>query len=139
MSRFHQLIACFPPGATFTMKVVVLLPSLLSFTGCAIHYFDKDSGTEHLWGFGHMKMKYLPPHEGIQAVVTGTETIGLSIGAGQQDYHIGAGWDYRRQILVSSNAMLRLEWPDGDFYNVRLGTTPPFEQDSNEHMKEESK
>ena len=94
--------------------------------GCAVHYFDKKTGTEHLWGFGHMKMKIAPQNEGVQAVVKGTETLGFNLAAGQEDYHIGLGWDYRRQIVVSSNASVRLEWPTGDFFNVRAGSIPPF-------------
>jgi hypothetical protein len=73
-----------------------------------------------------MKMKAGPPSEGVQAVVKGTETLGASIGAGQEDYHIGVGWDYRRRIVIASNATVRLEWPSGDFFNVRVGTAPPF-------------
>ena len=73
-----------------------------------------------------MKMKAAPPCEGVQAVVKGIETLGFNMGAGQEDYHIGAGWDYRRRIVISSNTAVRLEWPNGDFFNVRVGTAPPF-------------
>jgi hypothetical protein len=102
----------------------LLLVSLHS--GCAIHYYDKESATEHLWGFGHMKMNAGPPNEGVQAVVQGTETLGLNIGAGREDYQVGAGWGSRRRIVVSSNASVRLEWPNSDFFNVRIGTRPAF-------------
>ncbi len=101
-----------------------------ALTGCALHYYDTRSGTEHVWGVGHMKMKVSPPNEGVQAVVKGTETLGLSLAAGQEDYHIDLGWDYRRRIVVASNAMVRLEWPNGDFFNVRAGTAPPFAANS---------
>jgi hypothetical protein len=107
---------------------LVIIGSFAS--GCAVHYFDTKSGTEHLWGFGHMKMKVVPPNEGVQAVVKGTETLGFNLAAGQEDYHIGLGWDYRRRIVVSSNAAVRLEWPNGDFFNVRVGTIPPFATNS---------
>lgn len=99
-------------------------------TGCAVHYYDKKNGTEHLWGFGHLKMKAPRPDEGVQALVTGTETLGFAIGAGEEEYHIGVGWDYRRRIVISSNATVRLEWPNGDFFNVRVGTVPPFATNS---------
>ena len=108
------------------MNLALVGGALLLSTGCALHYFDPKSGTEHLWGFGHMKMKAAPPSEGVQAVVKGTETLGLDLGAGQDDYRVAAGWNYRRQILIGSNASVRLEWPDGDFFNVRVGTLPPF-------------
>ncbi len=108
------------------MMVTLLVSLLTQAIGCAVHYYDTKSGTEHLWGFGHMKMKAPPPNEGVQTVVKGTETLGLSLGAGQEDCHVGLGWDYRRRLSVSSNATVRLEWPTGDFFNVRVGTVPPF-------------
>src|SRR5712691_2685924 len=76
-------------------------------TGCAVHYYEKSTGTEHLWGFGHLKMKFAPPSEGVQAVVRGTETLGFNLAAGQEDYQVGLGWDYRRRIVIGSNAAVR--------------------------------
>jgi len=73
-----------------------------------------------------MKMKMAAPNEGVQALVKGTETIGFNLSAGREDYHIGLGWDSRRRILISSNAAVRLEWPNADFFNLRVGTIPPF-------------
>ena len=108
------------------IKLLALCCELLFTPGCAVHYYDRTSGTEHLWGFGHLKMKAAPPNEGVQALVKGIETLGVNLGAGQEDYHIGLGWDYRRRIVISSNAAVRLEWPNGDFFNVRVGTAPPF-------------
>lgn len=118
-------------GSNFgAVKWLALLCGLFFISGCALHYYDKKSGTEHLWGLGHMKMKAAPPNEGVQAVVKGTEMLGFHIGAGQEEYHIGLGWDYRRRIVISSNATVRLEWPNGDFFNVRVGTAPPFATNS---------
>lgn len=71
-------------------------------------------------------MKVLPPNEGVQAVVKGTETLGFNLSAGKEDYHIGLGWDYRRRMDISSNAAVRIEWPNSDFFNIRVGTVPPF-------------
>jgi len=115
---------------SFQRTFLALCFALPPLCGCAMHYYDKATGTEHLWGFGHLKMKSAPPNEGVQAVVKGTETLGFSLGAGQEDYHIGLGWDYRRRIVVGSNASVRLEWPNGNFFNVRVGTVPPFATNS---------
>src|SRR5882672_10117791 len=111
----------------FILKGGGLLCGLLFLSaGCAVHYYDKNTGTEHLWGFGHLKMKINSPNEGVQAVVKGIETLGFDIGAGQEEYYISLAWDYRRQIMISSNTSVRLEWPNGNFFNVRVGTIPPF-------------
>lgn len=99
----------------------------IMWAGCAVHYYDKTTGTENLWGFGHLKMKIIPPNEGIQGVVQGSAMFGLNIGAGQDEYHFSFGWDSCRKITMSSNAMVRLEWPNADFFRVRLGTAPPWE------------
>ena len=107
-----------------------MLLLLCQNTGCAVHYYDRETGTDHLWGFGHMKMKAAPPNEGVQATVKGIETLGFNVGAGLEEYHIGLGWDCRRRILISSNASVRLEWPNGDFFNMRVGTAPPFATNS---------
>jgi hypothetical protein len=96
------------------------------FSGCAIHYFDPRTGAEHLWGFGHMKMKSAPVDDRAEMVVTGVETLGVSIGAGRDNSHVMAGWNNQQRIVLSTNTSVSLAWPDEDFFNVRLGRTPPF-------------
>lgn len=106
--------------------------SLALTTGCAVHYYDKRTGTEHLWGFGYMKMKVLPPCEGVEAVIKGTQIAGLKIGADDEGFALVAGWDKCRRIYLNpTNCSVRLEWPDGDFFNVRVGSLPPFRTNSN--------
>lgn len=111
-------------------SLVALATLLASTAGCAVHYYDKSTATEHLWGFGHFKMKAAPPNEGVLAFVNGVETLGFDLGLGQEDRHISVGWDLSRRITISSNAAVRLEWPNGDFFRVRVGTAPPFRSSS---------
>lgn len=124
--RLRATIAPFSTGFAFAFLRFTLPATWLFLAGCAVHYYDPKTGTEHLWGLGHMKMKAAPPNEGVLSLVKGTETLGFNLSAGREDYHLGVGWDYRRRIVVSSNAAVRLEWPNGDFFNVRVGTAPPF-------------
>ena len=114
------------PSPSFALLLLAGFAISSLLTGCAVHYFDPKSGTEHLWGFGHLKMKALPSNEGLQAIVKGTETLGLNLAAGPDDYHIGVGWNYYRRMDISSNAAVRIEWPTSDFFNIRIGTKPPF-------------
>ena len=93
--------------------------------GCALHYYDRKTGTENLWGVGHLKMAVRPSDEGLSAVVKGTQTIGLGLGLGHTDYYLIAGWNDQRSITVASNASVRLEWPNADFFNVRVGADFP--------------
>ncbi len=115
----------------------ILIIALLSFPlpGCAIHYFDPETGTEHLWGIGHMRMKSIAPTEDVRAVVHGTETLGVAFGHLRQEgyLHLGA---QRRQVLevLDADTSVRFEWPDSDFFNVRVGSELPgeFVQDAKE-------
>lgn len=93
--------------------------------GCAVHYYDKSTGTEHLWGFGHLKMAVQPSSEGVRAVVKGTQTLGLGFGLGREDYFLSAGWNNQRILKVADNTSVRFEWPTADFFNVRVGTNFP--------------
>jgi hypothetical protein len=93
--------------------------------GCAVHYYDKATGTENLWGFGHLKMAVHPSDEGVAAVVKGTQTLGLGLGVGRQDYYLTAGWSNQRYITVAENTSVRFEWPNADFFNIRVGTNFP--------------
>lgn len=106
--------------------LMVIIQILLN-AGCAVQYFDITTQTEHLWGFGHLRMKAVPANEGVQAVVKGTEILGASVKLGAEDYQLMFGWDRTSQMkLVSEGTSLRLEWPDSDMFKVRVGTSPPF-------------
>jgi hypothetical protein len=96
------------------------------FTGCAIHYFDTKTGTEHIWGFGHMKMKAAPKEEGLQAIVRGTDVLGLSMGSADNQAYLTLGWHNIQRIdIVAESTAVRLEWPNSDFVNVRIGSEFP--------------
>lgn len=100
---------------------------ILQNAGCAVQYFDTTTQTEHLWGFGHFKMKTLAPTEQVQATVKGVEIIGASIKAGADDYHLMFGWNSTTQMnVLSEGASVRLEWPNSSLFSVRVGSKPPF-------------
>jgi hypothetical protein len=118
--------------------------ALLLFSGgCALHYYDKSSATEHLWGFGHMKMRAVPQRHdeppfsnAVIAFVTGVRTAGLNFGAGSEFAGIGAGWDSRSRLIIrAEGAEFFLLWPTNtvrlpqdlkDFFTVRVGSDCPF-------------
>jgi len=102
----------------------------MCMSGCAIQYYDSATQTEHLWGFGHMKMRVAPPVDGVQALYKGKEVIGASIGFGGVDDHFLLGWNsYKQLTIIGKSTSIRLEWPDSDLFNVRVGTCPPFLKD----------
>ncbi len=99
--------------------------------GCAVHYYEEDTGIEHIWGVGHMKMKASKPREGLQAVVYGADTLGVSVGkAAQHGYFLTAGWQRFEFIdILKEGVAIRLERPDSTFANVRVGSKFPGDRD----------
>lgn len=130
------------PGTWPIVHAVVWLGLVLAgLTGCAVHYYDPKTGTEHLWGFGHLKMRAVPrqsehpPFTNAPiAYVTGVRTLGLNLGAGQEFAGLAAGWDSRsRVVIVAENAHFCLLWPTNtiwwpyglrDLFTLRIGDPP---------------
>jgi len=62
------------------MRFSFVLSALLLFSpGCAFKYYDQKSGTYHLWGIGHVRIKSIEPREGARAVIIGEQLFGLGI------------------------------------------------------------
>ena len=104
--------------------VVVLLG--LSSHGCAIQYFDPRSGTEHLFGIGHMAMRVQPSQDGIKAVADRTDDLGFSVGTTPEGFQLGVGWNARQRVqMIDPDAQVCMAWPVGSFLDVRVGTSFP--------------
>lgn len=130
-STFRSAQSAGPNSSSFSLHLsqltnVFLVISVLFASGCAIHYYDPETGAEHIWGFGHLVMKASAPKEGHRAIVRGTDTIGFSAGnLGGQGY-LTLGWQNQRMItIVSESTAISLEWPDSDFLRVRVGSDWP--------------
>ena len=107
--------------------IIVYSVFMLITSGCAIHHYDEVTGTEHIWGFGHLKMKIAPPSEGLQAIVRGTDVLGLSFGQADRQTYVTAGWHRTQRLdVIAESTSVRYEWPDSDFSNVRIGSKFPF-------------
>jgi hypothetical protein len=112
---------------------LVLNCGLLLFPGCGVHHYDAETGIEHLWGFGHLRMKAPAMADG--PVVAGTDMIGLNVSAGSEQYGVGIGLDSRSRVTVPSDGkMLSLEWPTNvsrfpramrDLFIARIGEDVP--------------
>jgi len=120
-------------------RIMLIASVFFVLTGCAVHYYDTATGTEHIWGFGHMKMKATKPNESLQAVVYGTDTIGVSIGKAANQNYLTIGWQNLEYIdILKESTSIRLEWPNSDFINVRIGSKFPKDEKPsiNERKKE---
>jgi hypothetical protein len=120
-ARFDILIR---HGRVHVAILLILFATLAG--GCAIHYYDPDTGTEHLWGIGHMRMKVGETNEGVRAVVTGTDTVGLAGGSAPSERYIAIGWQRLSRLQVlDADTSIRLEWPSADLTSVRVGSGLP--------------
>jgi hypothetical protein len=100
----------------------------LAMQGCAVHYFDSKTGTEHIWGFGHMEMKATMPHDGLKAVVRGHEIIGAGVGWVDGRPGLILGWEHQQRLdILESNTVICLEQPTNGLLNTRVGTNFPFQ------------
>jgi hypothetical protein len=99
----------------------------LLLSSCAIYYRDRDTGAEHIWGFGHLSVKTLPPNEGKQALVQRMTLTGIAVGMDNGSLGVSAGYDRREHILVfDENAAMTIErHPSNDFFNFKIRTHPP--------------
>jgi hypothetical protein len=101
-----------------------LVTVLIVFSGCAVHYYDEETGAEHVFGFGHLVMKVSVPEGSHQAIVTGTDIVGLGLGKNKEGGYLTLGWDKRRWIeIIDGNTTVDFIWPDGNFLNTRVGTS----------------
>ncbi|MHB8522851.1 MAG: hypothetical protein ACYDH9_19115 [Limisphaerales bacterium] len=133
------------PSANPTLLMALALcATAFLLPGCAVHYYDKTTGTEHLWGFGHLEMRAVPQRgdrppftNAVVAFVTGVRTLGLNFGAGDDFAGVAAGWDSRsRLVITAKDSHFYLLWPTNTiwlpkalsdhFFNVRVGPDFPF-------------
>jgi hypothetical protein len=97
-------------------------------SGCAVHYYDSETQSEHVWGIGHMMLKATVPKEGLKATVRGTALSGISIGIADKGTHFTVGYEKQQLIEITDrDTSIKLEWPRGDFLNLRIGSEWPGE------------
>lgn len=126
-----------------SISLLITLGFLLS--GCAIYYRDRDTGAEHIWGFGHLAVKTIPPHEGKQALVQRMTLTGIAVGMDNGSLGVSAGWDRREHILIyDENVAVTIQRPpSNDFFYFKIGTYPSdlgyFQSNTSTQDKKEPK
>jgi hypothetical protein len=107
--------------------------------GCAIQYYDPETGINHVWGLGHMSMKMSPPNERLQAVIRATSVLGLSIGRTHDRTYLTLGYDSEQQTdIVAESTSVRLEWPASDLFNLRAGSNWPATRSGRTYLNREA-
>ncbi len=107
-----------------SISILIVFGFLLS--GCAVYYRDRDTGAEHIFGFGHLSVKTIPPHEGKQALVQRMTLTGIAVGMDNGSLGMSAGWDRREHILIyDENVAVTIQRPpSNDFFQFKIGTYP---------------
>lgn len=117
-------------------RLSILTASVLA-SSCAIHYYDKESEAEHIFGFGHLVMKASSPKNSHQAIVQGSDIWGLGLGTKDNGAFFSLGWDSVRKIkIIDKNTIVDLRWPDSDFFNTRIGSSFPGKTPNKNYTQE---
>lgn len=89
--------------------LMLFLPVLL--TGCAVQTFDEETGTVHLWGFGHLALSTQKPltKDSLQAVSVTTDTLGVRLDHTHFNSGLGLGYQGTQvTYVVKDNAALKV-------------------------------
>jgi hypothetical protein len=114
-------------GVRLAMKIFVLFLAFNVFSGCAVYYRDRESGAEHIWGFGHLATKVTPPLEGKKALIQKMTLTGVAVGIDNGSLGISVGYDEREHLLIyDENTAISIQRPPSDDYLFfKIGTYPP--------------
>lgn len=106
------------------LTLSIALGSFLS--SCAIYYRDRESGAEHIWGFGHLTMKVSAPYEEKQALIQRSSLTGIAAGMDNGALGISVGYDQREHILIyDENTAITIQRPpSNDFFFFKIGSLP---------------
>ena len=133
-----------PSPFRLTLRIVIFVIVGFQLAGCAVYYRDRESGAEHIWGFGHLATKVTPPLEGKKALIQKMTLTGVAVGIDNGSLGVSVGYDEREHILIydENTAIAILRPPSNDFFYFKIGTYPPdLEKSSNtshSHTKKES-
>lgn len=108
------------------LKIIILVIMGLHVAGCAVYYRDRESGAEHIWGFGHLAMKVTSPLEGKKALIQKMTLTGMAVGIDNGSMGASVGYDEREHILIydENTAITIQRLPSNDFFYFKIGTYP---------------
>jgi len=109
-----------------TLRIIIFVIVGFYVAGCAVYYRDRESGAEHIWGFGHLAMKATPPLDGKQALIRRATLTGIALGIDDGSFGMSVGWDQRERIIVyDENTAITIQRPpSNDFFYFKIGTYP---------------
>ncbi|NKB82590.1 MAG: hypothetical protein GKS05_12020 [Nitrospirales bacterium] len=115
-------------SAPFRLMLRIIIFVIVGFhvAGCAVYYRDRESGAEHIWGFGHLAMKVTPPLEGKKALIQQMTLTGVAVGTDNGSFGVSVGYDEREHLLIydANTAIAIRRHPSNDFFYFKIGTDP---------------
>lgn len=102
-----------------------LIAVTVAASGCAIRYYDRTNGAEHIWGLGHLVTRTAAANGGVRAVVNQIDILGVSLGVAADEHNITFGWDSRRRVEIADDTAICLRWPKGSLLDIRVGSEWP--------------
>lgn len=107
------------------MLKLTLYSLLLINQGCAVHYYDPQTGADHIWGVGHLAMKSASSSDAKQVLITQKTLAGVTFGFEGAFPSFNLGWNQSERITVhSKNTSLAIERPSNDYLQFKFAASP---------------
>ncbi|MEL6796119.1 MAG: hypothetical protein AAFO89_04770 [Planctomycetota bacterium] len=95
--------------------------------GCAVHWYDKETGTAHVLGIGHLAVKVTEPDDhGVRAIVRESSSIGLNAGVHESGGYAGVGYHADRRMRIRDDTNLWIGWVGNSLFRTWVGAMPPW-------------
>lgn len=105
-------------------SVVGALVACLLSTGCAFHYHDARSGSDHVWGFGHLQTRVNAGSNGVMTIVSGVRSLGLGVSSAPEQTALTAGWSVRHRIAIPQDSAVSLTWSKANPFDALIASVP---------------
>lgn len=114
-------------SSPFPRKTVAVWLMLL-LSNCTIHTYDESTGVSHMYGIGHVAYTIQPDTEGISAIATQLDSIGIGLTETREGGTATLGFGRTTELrILQQDACIRMEWLSSSLINVRVGSDYPSE------------
>jgi len=87
---------------------------LASTPGCALHYCNRGSGQEHIWGIGQLRLEAKDLGLGYSSLTAGSKIPGLAFGIGADHIGVTVGFLIAQRLTIAKTSLLtEIKQPSG--------------------------
>ncbi len=110
-------------SSKFIREVALALTTVV-LSGCAILIYEESTGTQHVYGIGHLRMRSDIKNEHVGVVATGVQTLGLSLGTVPEGGAVSLGWQNITSVkAITHDSGVIIEWPRSDLFELGFNPT----------------